>query len=79
MSRPSITPAQCRAARALLDISVDQLHGSAVVPRVVIEAFEAGGATLRRADLEAIQRALEDAGATFVDANGGGPGVRLKR
>jgi hypothetical protein len=37
---------------------VDQLHDSAVVPRVVIEEFEAGGATLRQADLEAIQRAL---------------------
>jgi hypothetical protein len=35
--------------------------------------------TSRRAYLEAIQRALEDAGVTFVDANGGGPGVRLKR
>jgi hypothetical protein len=39
----------------------------------------AGGATLRQADLEAIRRALEDAGVTFVEANGGGPGVRLKR
>ena len=71
-----MTPAQCRAARALLDISIDELHGSSVVPRVIIEAFEAGGAKLRQADLDAIQAALERAGVEFT--NGGQPGVRLK-
>ena len=33
------------------------------------EEYEAGGATLRQADLEAIRRAMEDVGVTFVDAN----------
>ena len=71
-----MTPAQCRAARALLDISIDERQGSSVVPRVIIEAFEAGGAKLRQADLDAIQHALERAGVEFT--NGGQPGVRLK-
>jgi hypothetical protein len=26
----------------------------------------------------AVRRALEDAGVDFIDANGGGPGVRLR-
>ena len=71
-----MTPAQCRAARALLDISIDELHGSSVVPRVIIETFEAGGAKLTQADLDAIQAALERAGVEFT--NGGQPGVRLR-
>ncbi len=41
----AITPAQCRAARALIDISAAQLSGVAVVPRLVIEDFE--GVALR--------------------------------
>jgi hypothetical protein len=69
-----MTPAQCRAARALLDISIDQLHGSSVVPRVIIEAFEAGGAKLRQADLDAIQGALEVAGVEFIEG-----GVKLRK
>ena len=62
-----MTPAQCRAARALLDRSIDELHGSSVVPRVIIEAFEVGGAELRQADLDAIQDALERAGVEFIE------------
>jgi hypothetical protein len=49
-----------------------------------------GVATIRRAELReketsltapndrAIRRALETAGIEFIDANGGGPGVRLR-
>ena len=44
-----------------------QLSGIAVVPRVVIEEFEAGGASLSEADLAALRRALEDAGVIFIE------------
>ena len=55
----AITPAQCRAARALLDISAAQLSGVAVVPRLVIEDFEGGRASLSQADLAALRHALD--------------------
>jgi hypothetical protein len=29
--------------------------------------------------MEVIRRALEEAGIEFIDANGGGPGVRLRK
>jgi hypothetical protein len=50
-----------------------------------------GVATIRRAELAdgetsltaandlAVRRALEAAGVEFIDENGGGPGVRLRR
>jgi ribosome-binding protein aMBF1 (putative translation factor) len=54
-----MTPAQCRTARALADISQAQLSGIAVVPCIVIQEFEAGTATPNEDDLAALQRALE--------------------
>jgi len=80
MTVSTITPAQCRAARALLHISTAQLAGLAVVPRVTIEEFEGGGAPLSPADLLALRQALEQAGVLFLDADhGGGVGVRLRQ
>lgn len=38
----------------------------------------AGGEELKPRTIEALRRALEDAGVEFIPANGGGPGVRLK-
>jgi predicted transcriptional regulator len=76
MTRTSITPAQCRAARALIELSQAGLAGIAVVPVPVITDYEAGAGTPRPADLEAIQRQLERAGVEFT--NGSQPGVRLK-
>jgi hypothetical protein len=74
-----MAPAQCRAARALIDMSRGQLSGSTVVPRVVIEEFEAGGTMPSKDNLAALRCALEQAGVVFLDANGGGPGVRLRK
>ena len=33
----------------------------------------------RRATLDVVRRCLEVAGVEFIDENGGGPGVRLKK
>jgi transcriptional regulator with XRE-family HTH domain len=71
-----VTPGQCRAARALADISQAQLAGIAVVPRAIIEEFEAGLATPSEDDLAAMRGALEWADVEFT--NGGQPGVRLR-
>ena len=66
-----MTPGQCRAARALLDMSEAQLTQAAVVPRRVVEDFEAGAGAEDPAHLEAIQRALERAGVEFTGENPG--------
>jgi predicted transcriptional regulator len=74
-----ITPAQCRAARALLDLSQADLAGAAGVGVVTVRQFEAGSVTPRPATLTVITMALAAGGVLFIDANGEGPGVRLKR
>ena len=71
-----MTPVQCRAARALADISRTQLSGIAVVPCEVIEEFEAGGTVPSKDNLAAMRGALEWADVEFID---GEPGVRLRK
>jgi transcriptional regulator with XRE-family HTH domain len=74
-----LTPAQCRAARGLLDWTQQQLADEARVGVVTIRQLEAGGTAPRRATLDVIQRALERAGVQLIKENGGGPGVRLRK
>ena len=74
-----ITATQCRAARALLDWSQQELADKAGVGIVTVRQLEAGNTRPRRAKLDVIRRALESAGVEFIDENGGGPGVRLRR
>lgn len=74
-----MTPAQCRAARALLDWSQQQLAEAARVGIVTVRQFEGGASQPRNATLDVMQRALEGAGVIFVAENGGGAGVRLRR
>jgi transcriptional regulator with XRE-family HTH domain len=76
-----LTSAQIRAARALLRWSAEDLARESAV----------GLTTVRRAELRehetsmttandlAVRRALEAAGVEFIDENGGGPGVRLRK
>ena len=74
-----ITSAQCRAGRALLDWSQQQLANAARVGVVTVRQFEGGGSHPRNATLAVIKRALEEAGVIFVEENGEGPGVRLRK
>ena len=74
-----MTPEQCRAARALLDWGQAELAEKAAVGVVTVRQFEAGAHSPRRATLEVIKRAFEAAGVEFIDENGGGPGVRLRK
>jgi transcriptional regulator with XRE-family HTH domain len=81
MRRKSLTSDQIRAARALLRWRAEDLARESSV----------GVATIRRAELTetetsmtaandlAVRRALEAAGVEFIDENGGGPGVRLRK
>ncbi|TIL50479.1 MAG: helix-turn-helix transcriptional regulator [Mesorhizobium sp.] len=77
-----MTPEQCRAARALLAWSQQQLADSAKVGIVTVRHFEAGSSEPRSATLQVLCLALEAAGVVFL-ADGelaeGGPGVRLRK
>lgn len=74
-----MTPAQCRAARALIEFSQAQLAAKAKVGESTVRNFEAGRTVPVANNLEAIQRVLETAGVDFIAENGGGPGVRLRK
>jgi transcriptional regulator with XRE-family HTH domain len=74
-----ITPAQCRAARGLLDWTQQMLADRAGVGIVTVRQVEAGMSEPRKATLEVIRRALEAGGVEFIEENGGGPGVRLHK
>ena len=74
-----ITPAQCRAARGLISWSQQDLAREARVGIVTVHQLEAGVSQPRRATLDVIRRAFESAGVEFIDENGGGPGVRLRK
>ena len=74
-----VTSAQCRAARGLLDWSQQALAENAGVGVVTIRQLEAGLHEPRRATLDVVRRCLEAAGVEFIEENGGGPGVRLRK
>ncbi len=74
-----ITAAQCRAARGLLSWSQDQLETASKVARKTIADFEREIRQPYPRTVAAIRTALEAAGVEFIEENGGGPGVRLRR
>ena len=81
MLHKHLTSGQIRAARAFLRWRAEDLARASAV----------GVATIRRAELaeretsmtapndSAVRRAFETAGVEFIDENGGGPGVRLRK
>ncbi|WP_262299714.1 helix-turn-helix domain-containing protein [Microvirga sesbaniae] len=69
---------QCRAARALLGWSRDELAKRSKVSNATLADFEAGKRTPYDRTLADIQKALEEAGIQFIPENGGGAGVRFK-
>ena len=74
-----MSPAQCRAARALLNWSQDALADRAALSVTTLRNFERGATTPIGNNLAAIRSALEAAGVEFIEENGGGPGVRLRK
>ncbi len=65
-------------ARAALGLTVRQLAEMAGVSHDTIVRFE-GGQELKPRTIAAIRAALEAAGVIFVEENGEGPGVRLRK
>jgi hypothetical protein len=78
--RPLTSP-QIRAARALIRWTAEDLsRQSAVSLRTIRRAELAESETsMTAANDLAIRQALEAAGVEFIDGNGGGPGVRLRK
>jgi DNA-binding XRE family transcriptional regulator len=75
----NMSPSQCRGARALLDLTQPQLASAAKVGLSTIVDFERERRTVSEEAVEKMQFALEAAGIQFIDENGGGPGVRLRK
>ena len=74
-----MTPAQCRAARGLLEITQSQLANAADRGLSTVVDFEKGRREVSLGAIEAIRAALERAGIEFIDENGGGEGLRLRK
>jgi hypothetical protein len=81
MKTHSLSGAQIRAARALLKWSaVDLARQSSLGVNTIRRAEISDSETsLTAANELAILRAFQAAGVEFIDENGGGPGVRLRK
>lgn len=81
MSILKVSIRQIKAARALLGWSQDDLAASAGVSIPTIKRLEASDDTLggRAETSSRILRALQTAGIEFIEENGEGLGVRLRK
>jgi hypothetical protein len=81
MKNASLTGEQIRAGRALVrwraqDLARESSVGIATIKRAELAA---GETSMTVANDLAVRRALEAAGVEFIDENGGGAGVRLRK
>jgi transcriptional regulator with XRE-family HTH domain len=78
----TLTAAQCRAGRALLNWSQDELSAASKVGKSTLANFESGKSAPYPRTLDDVRGALERAGVEFIDTGetlaAGGPGVRLR-
>ena len=69
---------QIKMARAAVGWGVRELAKKAGVTANTVTRIE-NGADARQSTIDRLQQALEAAGVEFIDENGGGPGVRLRK
>jgi hypothetical protein len=76
-----LSSAQIRAARALIRWSAEDLaqHSALSVATIRRAELMADVTAMTVSNNLAVRRALEAAGVEFIDENGGGPGVRLRK
>jgi transcriptional regulator with XRE-family HTH domain len=75
----TMTPDQARAGRALLHWTQGKLSDASGVSRGTLADFESGKRVPYYGTLEDLRRTLESAGVIFLEENGEGPGVRLRK
>jgi predicted transcriptional regulator len=80
-SIPKVSIRQIKAARSLLAWSQEDLAAAANISVPTIKRLEANDGPLggRSETGDKIFEALQTAGIEFIDENGGGPGVRLRK
>jgi transcriptional regulator with XRE-family HTH domain len=71
-------PIQLKMARAAVGWGVRDLAKKAGVTANTVTRIE-NGADAKQSTMDRLQHALESAGIEFIEENGGGPGVRLRR
>src|SRR5262249_15635322 len=74
-----LTSGQIKAARALIGWTAAELSRESTVSLRTIRRAELDDTSMTSANDLCIRRALETAGVEFIDENGGGPGVRLRK
>jgi transcriptional regulator with XRE-family HTH domain len=74
-----VTSAQVRMARAALNWTVRDLAEATGLHRNTITNIEVGRYAGDAKTLATIETVLKRAGVDFIDENGGGPGVRLRK
>lgn len=80
MEQAKKVTAQIRAARALCDMSQADLAEIAGVSSMTVKRAEGSGKPYPSQEaISALLAALESSGVVFIEENGGGPGVRLKK
>jgi transcriptional regulator with XRE-family HTH domain len=71
-------PVQLKMARAAVGWGVRELAKKAGVTANTVTRIE-NGADAKQSTIDRLQHALEAAGIEFIQENGGGPGVRLRK
>ena len=71
-------PIQLKMARAAAGWGVRDLAKKAGVTANTVTRIE-NGADAKQSTMDKLQHAIEAAGIEFIDENGGGPGVRLRK
>lgn len=77
-SQNILTPAQCRAARAMIEWSAERLSQASGVGLQTLRNFEVRFHRPDERTLRRLRITLEAAGVMFVPENGRGAGVRFK-
>jgi transcriptional regulator with XRE-family HTH domain len=74
-----VTAAQIRAARGLVGMTQSALAQASKLGLSTVVDFERSRREVSLAAAASMRKALERVGVEFIDQNGSGPGVRLRK